>query len=110
MPAELNDLSVAIGALQADVKSLARTVATNQKASTREHRLVHDIVVATSESVRVIAAKVATMEPLTEDYREKRAEARGAARLTHWIYVTGGGIAGAVASKAVDIFTFKPHP
>jgi hypothetical protein len=111
MAGELDELSVAIGGLRADVKNLARTVHSNQEASTDEHRKVHDIVVATSEAVRNRAAKVAEMEPLTDDYREKRAEARGARRLIHLFYVSAGGVAGALATQVMAMFGGKPpHP
>ena len=87
---------------------LAQTVKENQEASTDEHRKVHDIVVATSEAVRNLAATVKEMKPLTDDYRERRAEARGAAHLAKVLYVTFGGIAGAFASRALDWFSVKP--
>lgn len=111
MAGKLDELSVAIGGLRADVSNLARIVHANQEASTDEHRKVHDIVVATSESVRNLAKEVAEMKPLTNDYRERRAEARGAARLIHLLYVAGGGIAGAVTAQVMSIFGGKPpHP
>lgn len=58
-----------------------------EESSTREHRIVHDIVKATSDAVRTLDAKVDEMKPLTDDYRERRAEARGAAKLIHFMYV-----------------------
>lgn len=108
MSGELHELSVAIGGLQADMKTLAKRVYDNQQASSEEHRKVHDIVVATSEAVRNIAADVAEMKPLTDDYREKRAEARGAVHLLRWLYVTGGGLVGAGIIKVLDLFATKP--
>lgn len=108
MPGEIDQISLAIGKLESGMETLAVTVRDNQEASTREHRIVHDIVVATSEAVRNLAAKVAEIEPLTSDYREKRAEKRGATRLVHWLYVSGGGIAGAITAKAIEIFGAKP--
>lgn len=110
MATERANISTAIGALQAEVRILARTVRDNQEASTQEHRKVHDIVVATSEAVRNLSREVSDMKPLTDDYREKRAEKRGAARLLHLLYVTVGGLAGAFASKVMEIFSIKPHP
>lgn len=110
MAGELHDMSVAIGALQADVKNLTHAVRTNQEASTEEHRKVHDIVVATSEAMRNLAAKVNEMKPLTDDYRETRAEARGAKKLIVFLYVTFGGIVGAFISRLLDWFPRPPHP
>lgn len=104
------NLSIEIGKLQADVRALSEHVQSVQDTSTREHRIVHDIVVATSEAVRNLTAVVSEMKPLTDDYREKRAEARGAATLMRWLYVTGGGLVAAGAVKLMDAFSVKPHP
>lgn len=110
MAGELDEFSAAIGALQAEIKSLSRTVHYNQETSTTEHRKVHDIVVATSEAVRNLTRIVHEMKPLTDDYREKRAERRGQRNLITAIYVMLGGIIGATASRLMEFFTFKPHP
>lgn len=111
MPGELHELSVAIGNLQSDVKNLSQTVRDNQETSTAEHREVHIIVTAMAESMRVVAAKVEKMEPLTDDYREKRAEARGAARFLNAAYALGGGLAAMFGSKAFEwwISVKPPH-
>ncbi len=110
MPSELHDLSLAIGALQADVKNLARTVDDHHHTSTEEHRKVHDIVVAASEAVRNLAAEVAEMKPLTDDYREKRAEARGAARFLRAGWALAGGSIALALGKIVEWFSARPHP
>lgn len=110
MAGELHELSTEIGKLQKGMEALERTVRDNQETATEEHRKVHDIVVATSEAVRNLAAKVSTMEPLTDDYRERRAEARGAAHLAKFLLVTVGSICGAVSVKLLDYFAMKPHP
>jgi hypothetical protein len=110
MPGELHDLSVAIGALQADERTLSQIVRDNQEASTAEHREVHNIVVSMSESVRNIAADVAEMKPLTEDYREKRAEARGADKLKAKLYAGAlaiGGLFGALLGKLIELLAKK---
>jgi hypothetical protein len=110
MAGELHELSVSIGRLQAGIENLAKTVGEHREESTREHRKVHDIVDAMSEGVRNLTHIVAEMKPLTDDYREKRAEARGAKRLLVAMYAFGG--AGAV--KALDwiasLFPARPHP
>jgi hypothetical protein len=112
MPGELDSLHIAFGALQTEVKTLAATVSAHQESTTREQRLVHDIVVATSEAVRNLARIVDEIKPLAEDYREKRAEARGAARLAGWLYTAaaaGGGIVVAAALKAMEWVSARPH-
>jgi hypothetical protein len=125
MAGELHQLSVAIGKLQEGQDRLTQDFRDMQERSTEEHRKVHDIVVAASEAIRNVARdvaemkpkvaaipaleiKVAEMEPLTDDYREKRAEKRGADRIARLLLVTFGGIAGALAAKLLDYFTLRP--
>ena len=98
MAGDLHDLSLLIGGLQADIKNLANEVREHKTETTEEHRKVHNIVDAMSEAVRNLTHIVAEMKPLTDDYREKRAEARGVKRLLILIYTAAG--AGAV--KALD--------
>lgn len=114
MPGELDSLSKAIGGLEAEMRILTRTVHDNHEASTREHRTVHDIVVATSEAVRNLTKIVGEMKPLTDDYREKRAEARGAAKLAKVLYAAALAIGSAVGSGVTWLIHFlvtgpKPH-
>lgn len=112
MPAEIDGLHIAFGALQTEVKTLAASVAEHQASTVREQRLVHDIVVATSEAVRNLARIVDEIKPLAEDYREKRAEARGAARLAGWLYTAAaaaGGFVVVIASKAMEWLAARPH-
>lgn len=114
MAGDLDELSEAIGGLKADMRTLTRMVHENQEASTREHRTVHDIVVATSEAVRNLAKTVSEMKPLTDDYREKRAEARGAAKLARMMYAGALGVGSAVGAAGTWLVTTilhapKPH-
>ena len=104
---------VEIGSLRANFETLARQLESHRAESISEHRKVHDIVVATNEAIRNLAREVAEMKPLTEDYREKRAEARGAARLAGWLYTAAGVIGGFVvfaASKIAEWLSVRPHP
>lgn len=110
MPAELHDLSVAIGELKAEMRIVAKTQRDNQEVSTAEHRKVHDIVSAMAESVRMIAKDVAEMKPLTDDYREKRAEARGAARFLKAGYALAGGSLAVGIGKMLEWISARPHP
>lgn len=110
MPGEINELSMTIGRLEEGMRFLAKQVQVNQETATAEHRLLHDIVTSMSESVRIVAAKVAKMEPLTDDYQEKRAEARGAARLLSIAYVLAGGSFVMAFTKIMEWYAAKPHP
>jgi hypothetical protein len=110
MAGELHELSASIGALQADVRNLAKEVEKHKQDSTTEHRKVHDIVVATSEAIRNLTGIVSEMKPLTDDYREKRAEARGAKRLLVAMYAFGGAGAVKALDWIVSLFPARPHP
>lgn len=106
----LHEFSVAIGELQTEMRLLSERVKENQELSTAEHRDVHNIVVAMSESVRNIARDVLEMKPLTEDYREKRAEARGAARIVNLLYAFAGGSIAVAFGKVLEYLNIRPHP
>jgi hypothetical protein len=105
---DLDNLSRVIGRIEEQIKTLFKRIDALEENSTREHRVVHDIVEATSDAVRTLTAKVDEMKPLTDDYREKRAEARGAAKLAYTLYALVGGIVGSVITWAIQLATFKP--
>ncbi len=121
---ELHGLSVAIGGLQADVKTLKKNQDADRDDRIDEHRKVHDIVVATNESIRNVARDVSALQKafedfkadyaktkaLTEDYRERRAEARGAKKLVVLLYTMGGGAVVVMMNKVVEAFSARPHP
>lgn len=130
MPSEDNKIFAALGSLQTQVSSLADKVDNFHAASTEEHRKVHDIVDATSEAVRNIARDVAEMKPhvesykhkaesidgavnLAHDYREERAERRGADKLKKWLYglwASLGALLVFLLGKIWDALTIRPHP
>lgn len=111
MTGELHQLSVEIGALNANVENLTNLVHATREESRDEHRKVHDIVAALSEAVRALAKDMKEMKPLTDDYREKRAEARGAKRFMNSAYALGGAAVAVVVGKLAEWWlTVRPHP
>lgn len=88
------------------------------RALTNRFESLQPLVTETAELVEKIepivtstAAKVADMQEPIEDYKQKRAEAKGRAKLGHALHVLWLTIAGAV----VALFTWlvsggKPHP
>ncbi len=104
---DLHDVSSAIGRLEEGMRFLSRQVQVNQERTIEEHKLVYAIVTASAESIRVITATVAEMKALTDDYREKRAEARGAARLIHAVYAAAGGTVAIIGSEAIRLFSHR---
>lgn len=113
MAADENRVFVAIGVLQAEVENLRDDFKELRESSVEEHRKVHDIVVATSEAVRNVVRIVDEMRPLTDDYREKRAEKRGEERYKNWLYGLAASIGGGavvILSKVWDAVSARPHP
>lgn len=110
--AEENKVYVAIGVLQSEVENLRDDFKELKESTVEEHRKVHDIVVATSEAVRNLTRIVDEMKPLTEDYREKRAEKRGEEKYKNWLYgmaASIGGLIMLVLSKLWDLIASRPH-
>lgn len=119
MGPDADKIFVAIGVLKAELSNLGEKFDDLHQRTTEEQRKVHDIVVATSESQRIVVRTldnlqrlVDEMKPLTDDYREKRAEARGAARLAGWLYTAAaaaGGMIALGAGKVFDLISNRPH-
>jgi hypothetical protein len=119
----------AIGELRRSVENLSDKIDAVDERSITEHRKVHDIVVATSEAVRNVARDVAEMKPpvedyrlkaaalseaveLADDYKEKRAEDRGAEKFKKWLYglaASVGGLIAILAGKLIDWLMARPH-
>ena len=110
MSGDLHQISVEIGHLKSDVKGLTKLVSETREESRNEHRKVHDIIDALSESVRGLAEHVKEMKPLTDDYREERAEKRGAKRFLTAAWALGGGSVAMIGNKLVEWFNARPHP
>ena len=107
---QIDEVSRLFGRIEEQIKTLFKKFDELEERSTDEHRKVHDIVVATSEAVRNLAEKVKEMKPLTDDYRDKQAEARGAKKLIFALVATFGGLAGALASRLMEWISVRPHP
>lgn len=111
--ADVEKLHEAIGELRSEIRVLSGKFEELRSSTIAEHRKVHDIVVAQSEAVRNLDRDVREIKPLVEDYREKRAEWRGAARFAAWLYGAAGILGGFVVwliSKAAEMFSARPHP
>lgn len=116
-PPDTDRVHVSVVLLQSQLGQLSERLDEIEEKTISEHRKVHDIVVATSEAIRNLTRTVEEIKPLTDDYREKRAEARGAARLAGWLYTAAGVVGGAVffaASRIAEWLSLRPpgppHP
>lgn len=129
MPTEEARVFVALGKLEERIAGLSDKIDGIDQRSTAEHRTVHDIVVATSESVRNLTRMVEDMKPPVEDYRlkaaaiheavelagdykEQRAEDRGAEKYRSWLYGIAASVGGLIAilfSKLIDYLLARPH-
>lgn len=116
MPPGENRLWIDLSVLQTQVAALQKSFAEFAEDTKTEHRKVHDILDALSEAVRNVTRMVGEMKELTDDYREKRAEQRGADRVKAWLYWFWASIGGLVAVAlgklwdALPSFVGKPHP
>ena len=128
---DANKIFQSLGDLQGQLRQLTASVIEGREESQREHRKVHDIVDAQSESIRNLARSVDEMKPhveglrlkgmqideaikLSKELHEERLEKRGADksadRMRAMLYgfcVAVGGIAGGVINW---VFGARPHP
>ncbi len=101
---DVSDLAVAVARLDERVKELA-TQFTRERDGASEHRRgLRDVISAQSSSMQALAKEVGEMKPLVSDFREKRAEARGAAKLLKVFYLLCGGAAGSAGALIVEYF------
>lgn len=129
MGAEEARVFTAIGRLENQISDLSERLEALQTASRDEHREVHNIVVATSEAVRLLTRLVDDLRPHVEsykmkaekldeaiaaarDYRVEQAEERGAQKYKNWIYglfASAGGIVALLLGKLLDWVLARPH-
>ena len=111
MDDDVGRLHAAVGFLRAEVQNLFDKFERLEEITVTEQRKVHDIVVAQSEAVRNLDRDVREIKPLVEDYRERRAEWRGAWKLILALYVTIGAVITMALSKLFDWLTTlgRPH-
>jgi predicted RNase H-like nuclease (RuvC/YqgF family) len=114
MTGEVHAISAAIGRLEAQMEMLSSSFSKSLEETRDEHRKVHDIVVATSESVRNLTKDLSKITPDIEEYRRNREQAKGAAKLAKALYVGFGVLTSVGAYKAFEVFkdimTAKAHP
>ena len=126
-------LHAAVGFLRSEVQNLidkfgelkdetATKIDDLHRETVKEHREVHNIVAATSEAMRNLDRDVREMKPhfedyrlkaaslnealeLSKDYRERRAEWRGAWKFVIALYVSIGGLITLALGKLFDWLT-----
>lgn len=114
------DPRLLLGKLIERVDNLCGEVEEHKQRSEKEHRLVHDIVVAQSESVRIITRDIAEIKPIVKQYELKaqhidetmviakaynieKLQREGATKLvrTLWVIIVAlGGLIGAIVYNA----------
>ena len=109
MEDDVGRLHAAVGSMRSEIKSLVDRFEDLRQETMTEHRKVHDIVVAHSEAVRNLDRDVREMRPLVEDYRERRAEWRGAWKFVIALYGSIGGIITLALGKLFDWLTTLRH-
>lgn len=108
---DIHELSLAIGELRGEVRSISATLNRHIESTTREQRTVHNIVDASSESIRNVARDVTEMKPWVMQYRDESSEKRGARRLAGFLYAAaaaGGALVVSIFDKLSAFFPTKP--
>lgn len=112
-------LAHAVGRLEGEIAALkeelardrAEGEAENERAS--QHRKdLREVIGALSGAVKELTRQVTEASPLWKDYQEKRAEARGAAKLARAVYIAIaaiGGAGGAVIIEWLKNVTARGH-
>ena len=77
MAGKLDDISVSIGSLLAKVENLGASIAANRSEADRRHQENTDRLNRIDEVLKPVAAAVAKMEPIVDDYRTNRNKALG---------------------------------
>jgi len=77
MAGKLDDISVSIGSLLAKVENLGASIAANRSEADRRHQENTDRLNRIDEVLKSVAAAVAKMEPIVDDYRTNRNKAPG---------------------------------
>lgn len=104
-----------LGELFARVELLAGDFRQERDKQSEFRRQFHTVSESLAESVRVLTEFMRENQPLLEQYRELRAEARGAARVKKWalgVIVSASTVAGALINEIWKAFTRGgwPHP
>ncbi len=98
MEDDVGRLHAAVGYLRTEVGKLSK-----------QFDKVHEIVLAQSEAIRNIDRDLREIKPLTDDYRERRAEWRGAWKFVIALYVSIGGLITLALGKLFDWITTLRH-
>lgn len=106
MAGQLDEISAAIGGLQAEARSVSTSLREERENAAKHRRDLRDVIASLSQSVRTLAVEVGEMKPEWDDYRTKRAEARGAIKMARFFWagiVMMGGVVGGAAVEIVRL-------
>jgi hypothetical protein len=96
-PNQLDQISLAIGSLQADVKNLARDMSEDRQGASEDRREIRTKLEDMDDRLKTIepvAAEVAAMKPYVDDYKTLRKQAAVAvALLSGAFYLAWQGLA-----------------
>lgn len=97
MPTKLDEISLAIGGLQSEVRTIAETIRADRLSASDDRREIraklHDMD-KRLKTIEPVAAEVAAMKPHVEDYRTLKARiAAAVAILTGAFYLAWQGLA-----------------
>lgn len=95
----------AIASLEAQLKHFVTDFYRERDSAAQHRQSLREVVGAMGEAVRLLSGEMAEIKPVILEYRETRAEARGAAKLVRWMWalaVAVAGFAGALLGKKLS--------
>lgn len=111
VPTKLDEISLAIGELKSDTKSLDRTLTQHCDDDDRRHQenldAIRDLTKAL-EPLGPLAATVATMKPIVESYQTSRLKLAGAISLAMVLLGFVGWVIEQIIASGVR-WIFPPH-
>lgn len=97
-------LIVSLAALEERLQNLIDSFERERDGAQSHRRELREVIAALSESVRNLNATVKRIEPVVNDYQERRAEAAGMVKLGRFLHAVGyagSAIIGALAHRMI---------
>lgn len=85
----LNVLLVSLAKLEERLGNQIEAFREEREYAQKHRHEMREVIAAMSQAVRTLTDRVEEMRPVVDDYRERRAEARGVFRLGHLAHMLG---------------------
>lgn len=99
-----SDLAHTLGVIQANQENLRREFERERDGASDHRRGLRETIAALSEAVRTLTAQMNDVFPLSTDYRTRRDQASGMAKIMWAAMIALGAVVGTVANKIIEHF------